>query len=61
MSLPSSFTTRRRLLQLGWGLLAAVLCGAAAAERLKLRILETADVHMNLLNYDYYQDRLTGE
>ena len=42
--------------------LAAVLthAGALGAD-LKLRILETTDVHMNLLNYDYYQDRITHE
>ena len=33
----------------------------ALAADLKLRILETTDVHMNLLNYDYYQDRVTHE
>jgi 2',3'-cyclic-nucleotide 2'-phosphodiesterase/3'-nucleotidase len=31
------------------------------AAELSLRILETTDVHMNLLNYDYYQDKLTDE
>ncbi len=61
MSLSSSSATRLRWLHLGIGLLAAALCSAALAERLKLRILETTDVHMNLLNYDYYQDRFTDE
>ena len=28
-----------------------------SAAELKLRVLETSDIHMNLLNYDYYQDR----
>ena len=28
---------------------------------LKLRILETTDVHMNLLSYDYYQDKATDQ
>jgi 2',3'-cyclic-nucleotide 2'-phosphodiesterase / 3'-nucleotidase len=32
---------------------------AASAAELKLRIMETTDVHMNLLNYDYYQDKTT--
>jgi 2',3'-cyclic-nucleotide 2'-phosphodiesterase / 3'-nucleotidase len=41
-------------------LLACALPAAVAAE-LKLRILETTDVHMNLLNYDYYQDKATHE
>ena len=39
-------------------LLAASLAPLQAAE-LKLRIMETTDVHMNLLNYDYYQDKTT--
>jgi 2',3'-cyclic-nucleotide 2'-phosphodiesterase/3'-nucleotidase len=29
--------------------------------REKLRILETTDLHMNLLGYDYYQDKPTEE
>jgi len=32
-----------------------------AAAELRLRILETTDLHMNLLNYDYYQDKPTDE
>ena len=36
----------------------AVPCGAV---ELKLRIMETTDVHMNLLSYDYYQDRPTDQ
>ncbi|MCZ8075206.1 MAG: bifunctional 2',3'-cyclic-nucleotide 2'-phosphodiesterase/3'-nucleotidase [Paucibacter sp.] len=28
---------------------------------LKLRLLQTSDLHMNLLNYDYYQDRETDD
>ncbi|MEJ6004464.1 bifunctional 2',3'-cyclic-nucleotide 2'-phosphodiesterase/3'-nucleotidase [Paucibacter sp. AS339] len=31
------------------------------AAELKLRIMQTTDLHMNLLNYDYYQDRSTDE
>lgn len=34
--------------------------GAGAAE-LRLRVLETTDVHMNLLSYDYYQDKATDQ
>jgi 2',3'-cyclic-nucleotide 2'-phosphodiesterase/3'-nucleotidase len=42
--------------------LAAALAGLPVrAAELKLRILETTDVHMNLLNYDYYQDKLTDD
>jgi len=32
-----------------------------AAAELKLRLLETTDVHMHLVNYDYYQDKPTDE
>ena len=43
--------------------LLALLCALAPAqaEQLKLRLLETTDLHMNLVNYDYYQDKLTDE
>lgn len=41
--------------------LSAALLGTADAAELKLRILQTCDVHMNLLNYDYYQDKPTDE
>ncbi len=50
--------TRRALL----AALTLVLCVApAAAERLKLRILGTTDLHMNVLNWDYYQEKATDE
>ncbi len=41
--------------------LAAVLVFSVAAQaaELKLRIMETTDLHMNFLNYDYYQDKPT--
>jgi 2',3'-cyclic-nucleotide 2'-phosphodiesterase / 3'-nucleotidase len=46
-------------------LLAAVclaLGGALAqAAEIRLRILETTDIHMNLLDWDYYQDKATDE
>ena len=45
-------------LALAWALL---LPTAADAQTLKLRILETTDVHMNLVDYDYYQDKPTAE
>lgn len=43
--------------------LAGLLATAAPAHAatLKLRILETTDVHMNLLDWDYYQDRATTD
>jgi 2',3'-cyclic-nucleotide 2'-phosphodiesterase / 3'-nucleotidase len=42
--------------------LGTLLCAPIVlAADLQLRILETTDVHMNLLNYDYYQDKVTHE
>ncbi|WP_284614891.1 bifunctional 2',3'-cyclic-nucleotide 2'-phosphodiesterase/3'-nucleotidase [Aquabacterium humicola] len=41
-------------------LLTMLTSGLSAAE-LKLRILETTDLHMNLLSWDYYQDKATTE
>jgi len=48
----------RHLLAFLW---LALLLPAAQAQTLKLRILETTDVHMNLLDYDYYQDKRSEE
>lgn len=47
-------------------LMLAPITAAAASEgsnntKLKLRIMETTDIHMNLVNYDYYRDSLTDE
>jgi 2',3'-cyclic-nucleotide 2'-phosphodiesterase / 3'-nucleotidase len=39
----------------------ALWLAAAQAQTLKLRILETTDVHMNLVDYDYYQDKPNPE
>ncbi len=40
----------------------ALACGLTAqAQQLKLRIMGTTDVHMNLLSYDYYQDKPVQE
>ena len=33
------------------------LCAGLQAQTLRLRLLETSDVHMHLLAYDYYQDQ----
>ncbi|MES3013001.1 MAG: bifunctional 2',3'-cyclic-nucleotide 2'-phosphodiesterase/3'-nucleotidase [Pseudomonadota bacterium] len=46
--------------------LALALCLAlawatASAAEVKLRLLETTDLHMNLLSYDYYQDTPTDQ
>ena len=43
------------------GALALSLCTAASAAELRVRILQTTDVHMNLLAYDYYQDKPTDQ
>ncbi|QND82558.1 2',3'-cyclic-nucleotide 2'-phosphodiesterase [Chromobacterium vaccinii] len=37
--------------------LAAVFAASAWTAPVQLRVLETSDVHMNLLAYDYYQDK----
>lgn len=39
----------------------ALSLSSAWAAPLKLRVLETSDVHMNLLNYDYYQDKASND
>jgi len=45
----------------GWGFIALLLASSAQATEVRLRILETTDVHMNLLSYDYYQDKPTDQ
>jgi len=34
---------------------------AETGATLKLRLLETTDIHVNIVNYDYYQDKATDE
>lgn len=46
---------------IGLGLLAALAAVAVQAAEVKLRVLETTDVHVNLLSYDYYQDKATDQ
>lgn len=41
--------------------LTCLVVGAAQAAEVRLRILETTDLHMNLLSYDYYQDKGTDQ
>lgn len=41
--------------------IAALLSGLVSATEVRLRIMETTDVHMNLMNYDYYQDKATDQ
>ncbi len=38
-----------------------LLAGVAQAAEVRLRIMETTDLHMNLLSYDYYQDKATDQ
>ena len=52
---------RRAALALLCALSATLASLPAQAERLKLRVLETTDVHMHLLAWDYYQDKPTEE
>lgn len=42
-------------------LIAGLLGAAAQAAELRLRVLETTDLHMNLMSYDYYQDKPTDQ
>jgi 2',3'-cyclic-nucleotide 2'-phosphodiesterase / 3'-nucleotidase len=55
----SMYLTATRLLAI-FGLLSLWPVSPFAAE-VKLRILETTDLHMNLLSYDYYQDKATDQ
>ncbi|ENG7994708.1 metallophosphoesterase, partial [Vibrio vulnificus] len=34
-----------------------VMAGPAMAETIKLRIIETTDIHTNVMDYDYYKDK----
>lgn len=45
----------------GLGFFALLLGSSVQATEVRLRILETTDVHMNLLSYDYYQDKPTDQ
>jgi 2',3'-cyclic-nucleotide 2'-phosphodiesterase/3'-nucleotidase len=45
----------------GLACLAMLASGAGQGAEVRLRIMETTDVHMNLLSYDYYQDKTTDQ
>ncbi len=45
----------------GIGIALIALSAAALGADVKLRLLETTDLHMNLLSYDYYQDKATDQ
>lgn len=51
----------RALVFVAWGLFALAIGLPAAATEVRLRILETTDLHMQLLAYDYYQDKATDQ
>jgi len=51
----------RRTLLLALSLPLSFALHAAGAAPLQIRLLETTDIHMNLLDWDYYQDRTTPE
>ena len=59
VSLTAPSRAARWLLAIAFGWLAC--CTSSWAAELRLRILQTTDVHMHLLNYDYYQDRPTHD
>ncbi|VTR26070.1 2',3'-cyclic-nucleotide 2'-phosphodiesterase/3'-nucleotidase precursor [Serratia fonticola] len=42
-------------------LLALLVAGAAHAATVDLRIMETTDVHGNMMDYDYYKDKATAQ
>jgi 2',3'-cyclic-nucleotide 2'-phosphodiesterase/3'-nucleotidase len=46
---------------LGAALLALLPAPAALAAEIRLRVLETTDIHMHLLDWDYYRDQATPE
>jgi 2',3'-cyclic-nucleotide 2'-phosphodiesterase/3'-nucleotidase len=47
--------------RLAAGLATLLLALPAWAQTLKLRLLETTDIHVNLIGWDYYQDKPTEE
>lgn len=56
-----TFLSRRALLMAGAALplaLPATLRAQTSAPRLRLRLLETTDLHVNVYPYDYYRDRV---
>jgi 2',3'-cyclic-nucleotide 2'-phosphodiesterase/3'-nucleotidase len=46
---------------IGLALIAALFGSAVHAAEVPLRVMETTDLHMNLLSYDYYQDKATDQ
>jgi 2',3'-cyclic-nucleotide 2'-phosphodiesterase/3'-nucleotidase len=46
---------------MGLGGIALLIASSGQATEVRLRIMETTDLHMNLLSYDYYQDKVTDQ
>ncbi len=46
---------------MGLGCMVLLSGSAVDATEVRLRIMETTDLHMNLLSYDYYQDKTTDQ
>lgn len=44
---------------LKWGLFASLFIHVACANTIDLRILETSDIHANMMDYDFYKDDYT--
>ena len=44
---------------LSYTLLALLIAGSAQAATVDLRILETSDLHSNMMDFDYYKDKPT--
>ena len=44
---------------LKWGLFASLFIHVACANTVDLRILETSDIHANMMDYDFYKDDYT--
>jgi 2',3'-cyclic-nucleotide 2'-phosphodiesterase / 3'-nucleotidase len=49
------------LLRIAFAIAFTAAAATAHAAEVKLRILETTDLHMNLVGYDYYQDAATDQ
>lgn len=65
MNKKSSSFRKMLVTSIATAMLLAPMATVGAAEtsgaELKLRLMETTDIHTNLVNYDYYQDRVTDE
>ncbi|MCF8156215.1 MAG: metallophosphoesterase, partial [Rhodoferax sp.] len=58
----NSLVNASRLMRtFGFGFFTLMLSSAGQGAEVRLRILETTDLHMNLLSYDYYQDKTTDQ